>query len=144
MLQDRRSLKDLGDSSGSTGRAVAEGPQSSTDGHAADRRDGRVELARLRRRLRVRQEELESLQRRLSEIEDSQAWRTILRVRPLIQVFAPPGSLRRRVILRILSWGYSILGARPTRILTAPLRWPKRVVRRLRRPRSRSKRSAGR
>jgi GT2 family glycosyltransferase/glycosyltransferase involved in cell wall biosynthesis len=143
MLQDRRSLKDLGDSSGSTGRAVAEGSQSFTDGRtSASSRDGRVELARLRRRLRVRQEELESLQRRLNEIEDSQAWRTILRVRPLIQVFAPPGSLRRRVILRILSWGYSILGARPTRILTAPLRWPTRIVRRLRRPRSRSKRSA--
>ena len=125
MVQNRRSLKDQGNS----GRAVAEDSQSSTDGHAAgSRRDGRDELARLRRRLRVKQEEFESLQRRLNEIEKSQAWRMILRVRPLIQVFAPPGSLRRRVILRILRWAYSVLGARPTRLITSPLRGVGRIA----------------
>jgi len=143
MLQNQRSLQDQGKSLGPTGQAVVEDPPASRRRPIADSRlDGRSELARLRRRLRVRQEEIESLQRRLNEIENSQAWRLVLRVRPLIQVFFPPGSLRRRVVLRILRWVYSLLGARPTRLVTGPLRWAARTIRRRPSARPKGKRSA--
>jgi GT2 family glycosyltransferase/glycosyltransferase involved in cell wall biosynthesis len=99
---------------------------------AADVRDGsRAQLARLRRQLRGKQEEIDSLQRRLSEIEDSTSWRLLLRIRPLVWFFVPPGSLRYRIAIRMLRWSFSA-GARPTRLITAPLRWPLRALRRRR------------
>jgi len=109
----------------------AGGVQASAQPAADPPLDGRSELPRLRRRLRAKEEEVESLQRRLRDIERSQAWRLVQRVRPLVGAFAPPGSLRRRVILRMLGWAYSLLGVvrRPLSRRGGPARGASRVRR---------------
>ena len=82
------------------------------------------ELARARRRLRAQQGELESLHHRLGEIENSRGWQMLQRVRPVIRVVAPRGSLRFRLLMGALRAGAALLRARPLRQAAHLVRWP--------------------
>lgn len=119
---------------------TAQGSKDSTARPDAQARNGsRLELARLRQLARARQEEVDSLQRRLSDIENSTSWRLVQRIRLLLWFFAPPGSLRYRIAMRMLRWTVSF-GARPSRLVGSPLRWARKALRR--RPLSKREESA--
>ena len=88
------------------------------------------ELARLRRSFRLQYGELESLRRRLGEIENSRGWRLLQRLRPIVRTFAPGGSLRLRMLTATLRTGEAVLSARPLRPVARLLRWPLQKLRR--------------
>ncbi len=85
-----------------------------------------AQATRFRRELRVRQGELEGALRRLSDIESSVGWRALNRLRPIIRKFAPRGSLRYRLLLKMARTGMAAIRMRPLRTavgrVTAPLR----------------------
>jgi GT2 family glycosyltransferase/glycosyltransferase involved in cell wall biosynthesis len=129
MPQQRRSLPGHANSPDSTRQPAADS-QASTDRPRTDSRDvSRAELTRLRRGIRLRQEEIESLRRRLKDVESSTSWRLVQSIRSLVWFFAPPGSLRYRVAIRIVKWTYSALSTPPSRLIKQPLHWATRVVR---------------
>ena len=90
----------------------------------------RNQLARLRRTLRTQQGEMESLRRRLGEIENSRGWRFLQRVRPWIRTVAPRDSWRYRLLLAALRVGERLLTARPLRPVVRLVRWPLQKLRR--------------
>jgi 2-polyprenyl-3-methyl-5-hydroxy-6-metoxy-1,4-benzoquinol methylase len=69
------------------------------DAALAERNAARQESEDLRQRLRTRDEELDGVLRRLSDMESSVGWRFLNRIRPVLRRLAPPGSRRYRVLM---------------------------------------------
>jgi 2-polyprenyl-3-methyl-5-hydroxy-6-metoxy-1,4-benzoquinol methylase len=83
------------------------------DAALAERDAARQEGKDLRQRLRTRDEELDDVQRRLSDIEDSLGWRLLNRIRRLLHRLAPPGSRRYRILMGIARRALAVRGGSP-------------------------------
>jgi 2-polyprenyl-3-methyl-5-hydroxy-6-metoxy-1,4-benzoquinol methylase len=79
----------------------------------AERDAARQEGEDLRQRLRTRDEELDDVQRRLSDIEDSLGWRLLNRIRRVMHRLAPPGSRRYRILMGIARRALAVRGGSP-------------------------------
>lgn len=78
-------------------------------------------VARLRRQLRAQRGELESLRRRLSDMETSPGWQLLQEVRPIIRAIAPRGSRRFSILVALLRGGMAV-------VTGGPLRWVTRLA----------------
>lgn len=117
------------DTSHEAGASAAGSPPTREGAKSPARDANRNELARARRRLHAQQGELDSLRRRLSEIENSRGWRLLQKVRPVVRAVAPRGSLRFRLLMTLLRMGLVVLTARPLRPAARLARWPLRRLR---------------
>jgi 2-polyprenyl-3-methyl-5-hydroxy-6-metoxy-1,4-benzoquinol methylase len=79
----------------------------------AERDAARQEGEDLRQRLRTRDQELDDVQRRLSDIEDSLGWRLLNRIRRVLHRLAPPGSRRYRILMAIARRALAVRGGSP-------------------------------
>ncbi len=87
-------------------------------------------VTRLRRQLRAQHGELESLRRRLSDMENSPGWQFLQEVRPVIRAIAPRGSARFRILMALLRAGTAVVRGRPLRRAVRLAGRALRVVRR--------------
>lgn len=83
------------------------------DATLAQRDAARQEGEDLRQRLRIRDEEMDSALRHLSDMENSLGWRLLNRIRPVLHRLAPPGSRRYRILVGMARRALAVKGDRP-------------------------------
>jgi len=83
------------------------------DAALAERDAARQEGEDLRQRLRTRDEELDGVLHRLSDIEDSLGWRFLNRIRAVLRRLAPPGSRRYRILKGMARRALGVRGGPP-------------------------------
>jgi len=83
------------------------------DAALAERNAARQDGEDLRQRLQIRDEELDSVLRRLSDMENSLGWRLLNRIRPVLRRLAPPGSRRYRILVGMARRALAVTGGPP-------------------------------
>jgi len=83
------------------------------DAALAERNAARQDGEDLRQRLQIRDEELDSVLRRLSDMENSLGWRLLNRIRPVLRRLAPPGSRRYRILVGMARRALTVMGGPP-------------------------------